>query len=79
MGGIQKPSPCYLDSCVKVGVYSGRIVYKNIDGNRFYTWDSLHGEIEVFNKSGNHIMVIDATTGKMIKKAIKKRRIPKQN
>jgi hypothetical protein len=24
-------------------------------GARLYTWDSLHGEIEVFNRPGKHL------------------------
>jgi len=40
-----------------------------------YTWDSLHGEIEVFNKRGKHIGVVDAVSGELIKDAVKGRSI----
>jgi hypothetical protein len=30
------------------------------DGDRFYEWDSLHGEIEVFNRRGKHIAVLNS-------------------
>ena len=42
---------------------------------RFYSWDYLHNEIEVFDRFGKHIGVMDPTTGEMIKGAVKGRRI----
>ena len=36
------------------------------DGTRYYTYDRLHGEIEVFNKRGKHLGPIDPVTGKPI-------------
>lgn len=47
-------------------------IYKSED--KFYNWDKLHGEIEVFNKRGRHIMVYDAL-GNYIKPAVKGRKI----
>jgi hypothetical protein len=35
-----------------------------------YTWDSLHGEIEVFDALGYHLGAADAVTGDMIKEAV---------
>lgn len=34
--------------------------WRSVDKSRYYTWDSLHGEIEVFNKRGQHIAVLNA-------------------
>lgn len=46
-----------------------------MDKKRLYTWDAFHGEIEVFNKRGRHIAVLDAVTGENIKDAVKGRKI----
>ncbi|EPS3420259.1 colicin E3/pyocin S6 family cytotoxin [Vibrio fluvialis] len=54
-------------------------MYKDDSEKRYYTWDSLHGELEVFNKNGCHLGVACPTTGLMIKPAVKGRRISKQN
>ena len=40
---------------------------------RFYSWDNLHNEIEVFDRFGKHLGVMDPTTGEMIKSAVKGR------
>lgn len=45
----------------------------------FHTWDSLHGELEVFNKNGLHLGVVCPITGVVIKPAVRGRRINKQN
>lgn len=79
MGGKLVPKPSILDSCTVVGINGGRKVYKDNEEERFYTWDSLHGEIEVFNKQGIHIGVACPATGVMIKPAVRGRRIDKQN
>ena len=39
------------------------------------TWDSLHGEVEVYNRRGRHVGTKDATTGVWIKNAVRGRRI----
>lgn len=44
-------------------------------GDRIYTWDSLHGEIECFNKRGYHLGVLNPETGSLIKAAVRGRRI----
>jgi filamentous hemagglutinin len=43
--------------------------------NRYYTYDRLHGEIEVFNRRGEHIGVMDPITGAMISGAVPGRTI----
>jgi hypothetical protein len=40
-----------------------------------YTWDALHGEVEVFNARGKHLGVIDAKSGDWIKVAVPGRKI----
>ncbi|MBO5383070.1 MAG: hypothetical protein J6A30_02090 [Ruminococcus sp.] len=72
MSYIPKPKPCFLDNLEKYKVIGTTQVYKGKD--KYYTWDGLHGEIEVFNKRGYHIMVLDPY-GKMIKDAVKGRYI----
>lgn len=69
---IPKPRPCFLDGMAKYHISSGRQIYKKED--KYYSWDEFHGEIEVFNRWGWHIMVLDAQ-GNYIKDAVKGRRI----
>ncbi|MEA4822252.1 MAG: colicin E3/pyocin S6 family cytotoxin [Erysipelotrichales bacterium] len=75
MGGKPRPSPCYLDKFEVVRVDGGRKVWRSDDKESFFTWDSLHGEIEVFNMRGKHLGALDPVTGRMIKKAVKGRKI----
>lgn len=69
---VAKPKPCFLDGMKKYHVINGRQVYKKND--KYYSWDEFHGEIEVFNKRGRHIMVLDSQ-GNVIKEAVKGRKI----
>ena len=43
------PRPCFLDECVSLGAFNGQKRWRSEDGKRLYTWDSLHGEIEVYD------------------------------
>ena len=72
MSYIPKPKPCFIDDLEKYKVIGNTQVYKKND--KYYTWDGLHGEIEVFNKRGYHIMVLDPD-GNQIKDAVKGRHI----
>ncbi|QDG52181.1 hypothetical protein FIV42_15965 [Persicimonas caeni] len=45
------------------------------DGNYLYTWDGLHGEIEIFNMRGEHLGAMDAVTGAQIQGPVGGRRI----
>ena len=45
---VAKPKPCYMDQFEFYKVIDGRKVYRG--NGRLYSWDELHGEIEVFNK-----------------------------
>lgn len=79
MGGLPIPVPSILDGLPVVGIEAGRKVYKDNIENLYYTWDSMHGEIEVFNKRGMHLGVVDPVTGITIKPAVRGRKISKQN
>lgn len=48
------------------------VLFRN---TRYYEWDNLHNEIEVFNKQGRHLGAMDPTTGEMIKDAVPGRTI----
>lgn len=70
---IPKPTPCFLDGMEKYKVISGRQTYRT--KNRYFQWDELHGEIEVYDKRGWHLGVLDAESGTYIKDAERGRRI----
>ncbi len=72
MSYIHPPIPSYLDKLEKYKVSGGIQIYRG--NNKLYTWDGLHGEIEVYNKRGYHIMVLDPN-GNYIKDAVKGRKI----
>ena len=69
------PRPSILDACEYLGFKSGCQRWRSPDGKRIYTWDGLHGEIEVFNTRGKHLAVIDPTTGLPLKPAVAGRKI----
>ena len=75
MTGKPKPSPCFLDEQEKYLVSGGQQVWISTDRERLFTWDSLHGEIEAFNKRGVHLGSLDAVTGVYIKDPVKGRRL----
>ncbi len=69
------PTPSILDLCQALGAFDGRKRWRSLDGKRLYEWDGLHGEIEVYDKRGNHVAVADPVTGLYIKPAVKGRKI----
>ncbi|MNG98777.1 Cytotoxic [compost metagenome] len=79
MGGLPIPKPSILDLLKVVSIENGRKVFKDDYENIYYTWDSLHGELEVFNKNGRHLGAACPQTGILIKPPVKGRRINKQN
>ena len=79
MGGLPIPKPSILDSFRVAGIEGGRKVFKDDLENIYYTWDSLHAELEAFNKNGHHLGAVCPQTGLVIKPAIKGRKISKQN
>lgn len=74
MGGIPIPKPSFLDECESLGAFNNQKRWRSKDGKRLYTWDSLHGEIEVFNIRGKHLGVLNIK-GDLIKDAVKGRKI----
>ena len=64
-----------LDDFEYLGFVHGSQRWRSDRGKRLYTWDSLHGEIEVFNDRGKHLGGVDAVTGTWIKEAVEGRRI----
>ncbi|MGB3366475.1 MAG: colicin E3/pyocin S6 family cytotoxin [Acidaminobacteraceae bacterium] len=69
------PKPSYLDNHEYYKVIDGRKAWISKDRKRIYTWDTLHGEIEVFNSRGMHLAVLHPITGKQIKSAVNGRRL----
>ncbi len=69
------PKPSYLDRAQYIGFVHGAQRWISACGRRLYTWDALHGEIEVFTKRGKHLGVLDAVSGEFIKDAVKGRKI----
>jgi hypothetical protein len=69
------PTPSILDEKDHFGVRGGRKVWRSKDRQRYYTWDGLHGEVEVFNRRGYHLGALDPHTGELIKPAVKGRKL----
>ena len=69
------PRPGYLDTCEYLGYVRGERRWRSSDGRDLLTWDSLHGEIEVYNARGEHRGAKHPITGDWIKDAVRGRRI----
>jgi hypothetical protein len=69
------PRPGFLDTCDYLGYIHGARRWRTSDGRYLLTWDSLHAEIEVYDRHGRHRGVMDAVTGDWIKDAVPGRRI----
>lgn len=69
------PKPSFLDGCDYLGAFSGERRWRSSDGKRIFTWDGLHGEIEVFNKRGRHLGAIHPIHGNLLKDAVPGRTI----
>lgn len=67
------PSPSILDDFEYFGIRASRKVWRS--GDRYFTWDSRHAEVEVFNKRGRHLGALDAATGTYLKGPDKEKRI----
>ncbi len=75
MGRKPIPRPGYLDTCTYLGYINGERRWRSPDGRYLLTWDSLHGEIEVYDARGRHVGVTDVATGVGVKDAVRGRRI----
>jgi hypothetical protein len=71
----QIPKPSILDGMEYLGAVNGKKRWRSPDRKRIYTWDALHGEIEVFNARGKHLGVVDPVTGEPTKDAVRGRTI----
>lgn len=71
---ISRPKPCFLDGMVRVA-RAGPPRWASADRSRFYEWDGLHGEIEMYNRRGRHLGALHAVTGELIKPAVNGRSI----
>lgn len=74
---MNKTAPEYgfLKNQTYLGHKNGQRLWTNHDRNRYFTWDRLHGEIEVYNKRGRHLGALDSISGVFIKNAVKGRKI----
>jgi hypothetical protein len=72
---VQPPKPSVLDGFEYLGYINGNRLWRSDCGARLYTWDALHGEVEVFNGRGRHLGVMHAVNGAWIKPAVKGRKI----
>lgn len=69
------PTPSILDRMEFFDVREGQKVWRSQARKRYYTWDSVHGEVEVYTKRGKHLGAIDPVTGKLIKLPVRGRTI----
>jgi hypothetical protein len=58
-----------------VRVEGSRRIWTDPESLRYYAWDSLHGEFEVYTRRGHHLGAVDPVSGKFLKNAVKGRRI----
>jgi hypothetical protein len=70
---IPVPNSGFIAKLEYLGQPESRRRYR--DNRHYYEWDSLHGELEVYNSRGRHLGVMDAVTGETIKPAVPGRRI----
>ena len=73
MAGKPIPEDSYLHRQEYLGFVHGDQRWRSEDGKRLYTWDALHGEVEVFNGRGRHLGAVDSVTGRLIKDAVRGR------
>ncbi len=70
---ISIPSDCFIRSLERY-IYSGTPRWLSADRQRIYTWDGLHGEVEIYSRHGFHIGVVDCD-GRYIGGSVKGRKI----
>ena len=69
------PGPGFLDTCEYLGYIYGERRWRDRRADVLYTWDALHGEIEIYNLRGRHLGAGDPMTGERVKPARKGRYI----
>ncbi len=75
MAFIAIPKPSILDRYDYLGLKNNQKLWRSKNGRRHYTWDGLHGEVEVFDRRGHHLGSLDAICGRKLKDAENGRRI----
>ncbi|MBD8482381.1 colicin E3/pyocin S6 family cytotoxin [Pseudomonas coleopterorum] len=75
MAGKPKPDPSIVSGFRVAFVEVGRKVYFDPIAQRYYSWDLLHGEFEVFDRRGFHLGSVCPETGRLLKPAVRGRRI----
>ncbi|MDE0155978.1 MAG: colicin E3/pyocin S6 family cytotoxin [Gammaproteobacteria bacterium] len=75
MSKKSKSLSSFLEKQEYLGFRYGEQRWRSHDRKRLYTWDSLHGEIEVFNSRGHHLGVLEPLEGRLMKSAVKGRKI----
>lgn len=74
VAGLPVPKGSWLERVQLLGSFRGNRIWRSTDRKRFFTWDSLHGEVEVWNRRGCHLGSVDPMTGALIGDAIRGRR-----
>jgi len=69
------PRPGFSDTCDHLGYIYGERRWRDANGDFIYTWDALHGELEVYDSRGRHIGVANPMTGERLEPARRWRRI----
>jgi len=69
------PKGTILDNYIYYRVINGHKVWCKENKKRYFSWDSLHGEIEVFDLNGKHLGALNPFTGQKIKDAKKGRHL----
>lgn len=75
MGGKPRPKPSIVDKFEVAFVEGNRKYYFDPAEKRYYSWDSLHGEFEVFDRRGYHLGSACPATGFLLKPPVRGRRI----
>jgi Cytotoxic len=68
------PHPSFLDEQESLGFVHGSRRWRSHDRSRLYEWDDRHQHIEVYDRRGYHLGVLN-NEGILIGGAIKGRRI----
>lgn len=75
MGGKPRPNPSIVSGMTVAFVEGGRKYYFDAQAQRYFSWDSLHGEFEVFDRRGFHLGSVCPNTGITLKPPVRGRRI----
>jgi Cytotoxic len=70
-----QPEDSFLKNLRVFGIRGGKKVWGEGEGSkaRYYTWDGLHGEVEVYNHRRRHLGVMDPVSRRFIKDAVEGR------